>query len=372
MRNEGRIKANVITDGLAYKGIGGVNSMQRLLAALSTELDVRYIPIDQVPGWNKIRSQWLRSVVCNLFLLATCPARGAIILVDAAFARETWFALRVWKWWRQAVLLGIVHHYTYNIKGHGALARLHKQAEHLFTRILDHVFVISESTRLQASEFAFPSSQIHRFWVPNLRRSQASHEQLAGKFSKKSASDCVRLLFVGGVDLRKGVDQAIEAVLAYNGSTPVEFRIVGNVAQWGGFQGILDQLLQQDTQHRVRLLGYLEDDDMESEFRAADAFLFPSHWEGYGMVVEDALNFGLPVLTYRIGAVPELVEDGRSGWIVEDSNTAALAIAVQSCIENSAERERRSYGALRRAQEIAKMREPIEKPFLEVIKSLPC
>jgi glycosyltransferase involved in cell wall biosynthesis len=371
MSGRHRNQVHVIVDEMAHKGIGGINCMRCLLASLSTDVDVRYIRIERVLGWNAIRSQWLRSFVSNLFLLTACPKSHSTIIIDAAFARETWFALRIWKWWNKAVLLGIVHHYTYNIKGRGVLALLHKQAERLFTRILDDVFVNSESTRSQASEFATPGSRIHRFWVPHLRLSQASQEQLDNKFSRKTADDSVRFLFVGGVDLRKGVDQAINAVISYKGNLAVEFHIVGNVVRWGGFQRILDQLLRQDIGRRIRLLGYLEDEEMENQFLSADAFLFPSHWEGYGMAVEDALSFGLPVLTYRVGAVPELVEHGKSGWIVEDSDTAALSKAVECCIENREERERLSYGALQRAHEIASMREPIEKPFLEVINSLP-
>jgi len=365
-----KTKVYFLSDSLSGKGIGGINCSVHLIKQLSIDFEIVIIPIQKTLGWESIKSQWLRSIACNFSLVGTALPSGSIVLVDAAFARETWIALRYWKLRKKATILGVVHHYTFNIKQQSLLKMLHKRAEESFTRCLDHIFVNSESTREQVSLFASPSTTINRFWVPYFRTRPIGIADLRKKLSSKQADESIRFLFVGGVDSRKGVDHAIRAVLHYHGSRDIEFHIVGQVADWGGFRSTLDELLKLDVHHRISVRGYLSNEALENEFLLADAFLFPSHWEGYGMAVEDALSFGLPVLTYRIGAVPELVQDGESGWVVTDSDTDALAKAVLECVENDAERQKRSLAAFQRAIEISEMRQPMEKPFLSVLNSL--
>lgn len=60
-------------------------------------------------------------------------------------------------------------------------------------------------------------------------------------------------------------------------------------------------------------------------YPAADAFVMPSHAEGFGFTNVEALSFGLPVVSSRVGAIPETVEDGRTGFLVQPGDAEALA-----------------------------------------------
>jgi glycosyltransferase involved in cell wall biosynthesis len=64
-------------------------------------------------------------------------------------------------------------------------------------------------------------------------------------------------------------------------------------------------------------------------YPAADAFVMPSHAEGFGFTNVEALSFGLPVISSRVGAIPEAVEDGRTGLLVAAGDTGALAAAME-------------------------------------------
>jgi glycosyltransferase involved in cell wall biosynthesis len=68
----------------------------------------------------------------------------------------------------------------------------------------------------------------------------------------------------------------------------------------------------------------------------------PSHIEGVPSVVMEALACGRAVVATAVGGVPEIVRDGRSGWLVPDRDPAALASALVEALARPAERARRA------------------------------
>jgi len=74
----------------------------------------------------------------------------------------------------------------------------------------------------------------------------------------------------------------------------------------------------------------------QSLYPRADAFVMPSHAEGFGFTNVEALSFGLPVISSRVGAIPEVVEDGVTGLLVPAGNVAALMAAMEALVANAA------------------------------------
>jgi len=76
-------------------------------------------------------------------------------------------------------------------------------------------------------------------------------------------------------------------------------------------------------------------------YPAADAFVMPSHAEGFGFTNVEALSFGLPVLSSTVGAIPETVESGRTGLLVPPGDPAALGAAMEALLADPAGARRR-------------------------------
>jgi glycosyltransferase involved in cell wall biosynthesis len=59
--------------------------------------------------------------------------------------------------------------------------------------------------------------------------------------------------------------------------------------------------------------------------QAADLLVLNSHDEPFGLVLVEAMSSGTPVLATRVGGIPEIVEDGENGWLIDKADTAGLA-----------------------------------------------
>jgi glycosyltransferase involved in cell wall biosynthesis len=78
----------------------------------------------------------------------------------------------------------------------------------------------------------------------------------------------------------------------------------------------------------VEYLGEMGESDKNTFLGQAYALLFPIDWpEPFGLVMIEALACGTPVIAYRHGSVPEVLEDGATGWIVEGFEEAVQAVA---------------------------------------------
>jgi glycosyltransferase involved in cell wall biosynthesis len=85
------------------------------------------------------------------------------------------------------------------------------------------------------------------------------------------------------------------------------------------------------TDCRIRFHGFVRGDDKDRLFRLCQVLLFPSVcWEVAGLVLLEALGYGLPVVASRTGGIPEYLEEGVTGFLVEPGDPAALAARIEA------------------------------------------
>ena len=77
-------------------------------------------------------------------------------------------------------------------------------------------------------------------------------------------------------------------------------------------------------------------EEMHRHYQDAAIFCLPSRREPFGVAYVEAMHHGLPVIGTRIGAVPELVEDGVVGYVVEPGDVDALAAAIRRATTDDA------------------------------------
>lgn len=112
----------------------------------------------------------------------------------------------------------------------------------------------------------------------------------------------------------------------------------------GSYQEKVMKRLAPALSSRVNLAGHVNHSEIVSKYLEAEIFINSSYQEPFGMPVAEAMACGLPVIAARTGGIPEIVENGLSGLLVEPGDAGALAAAVTKLLENNALR-----GSLARA-----------------------
>jgi glycosyltransferase involved in cell wall biosynthesis len=141
----------------------------------------------------------------------------------------------------------------------------------------------------------------------------------------KKVNSAVVILFSGQFIERKGVDVLIRAFAQIaRQAAALELHLLGT----GPGLESLRQSIPTDLANRIHFLGFKQVSEIPAIFATADIFVLPSRHDGWGVVVNEALGSGLPIIVSdRVGA-RDLVENGRNGLITRAGNVEELADAL--------------------------------------------
>jgi len=149
------------------------------------------------------------------------------------------------------------------------------------------------------------------------------------------------LLCVGSITPRKGQDLLVRAL---SGVRDLSWTCVcaGSLDRATGFAAMVQGLTREmGLERRVRFCGECEPDRLDDLYHQASLFVLPSHYEGYGMALTDALARGLPVVSTTGGAIPHTVPQAAS-VLVPPGDQAALAEALRSVLADGTGVSRRT------------------------------
>jgi glycosyltransferase involved in cell wall biosynthesis len=159
-----------------------------------------------------------------------------------------------------------------------------------------------------------------------------------------AADGPARLLAVGAIIPRKGYDVLVQALSAIR-DRPWTMIIAGSPGHAPHVAGDLHRrIVAAGLAQRILLAGGVDAATLRCLYGKTDIFVMPSLYEGYGMVLGEALAHGLPIVTTRSGAGAEALPDAAA-LKVAPGDAAALAKALASLIDAPAERLRRADAA---------------------------
>jgi D-inositol-3-phosphate glycosyltransferase len=159
------------------------------------------------------------------------------------------------------------------------------------------------------------------------------------------------LLFVGRIQPLKGLDVAIGALAALD-DRRAELAVVGGPSGAEGpaeLQRVLQLASDLGVRERVHFVAPQPHHLLSSWYRAADAVLVPSRSESFGLVALEAAACGRPVIAADVGGLRTIVEDGRTGFLVESRSPEAYAAKVDAVLGDPALASQLGHAAAARA-----------------------
>jgi len=154
------------------------------------------------------------------------------------------------------------------------------------------------------------------------------------KYSLSGGDDY--LVFLGRVSPEKRVDRAIEIAKRAGRELVIAAKV--DKADRGYFESCVRPLLGRPG---IRFVGEVDDSGKVELLGGAAALLFPIDWpEPFGLAMIEAMACGTPVIAWRCGSVPEVVDDGVTGRIVDSIDEAVAAVDDVTALDRSAVRRR--------------------------------
>lgn len=154
----------------------------------------------------------------------------------------------------------------------------------------------------------YPFSSISEKKLVNEIYDKKHFKEIIGCSSEKM------LLYVGQIIPRKGIDLLLEASKKYSDIT---FYVIGGKLDSDGYDNIIN-------------IDFMTHDDLASYYKAADALVLPTNEDIWGLVVNEAMAVGTPVITTdRCGAGLELVQEGKNGFLFHRGDVGGLVDAIQ-------------------------------------------
>ena len=158
------------------------------------------------------------------------------------------------------------------------------------------------------------------------------------------------VLFLGTVQPRKNLQRLIRAFRqVVEAGLPHTLVIAGRMG-WLA-EPIYAAVAACGLDERVHFAGYVADSDLPALYGGADAFAFPSLYEGFGMPALEALSSGVPVVASRTTSLPEII--GDAGLLVDPLDEAALGAALVQALTDTALRSRLAHAGPQRAAQFS-------------------
>lgn len=157
------------------------------------------------------------------------------------------------------------------------------------------------------------------------------------------------ILYVGSEQPRKNIPFILEAISHLKTKLPdIKFVKVGNPQSPGAREELIKQINTLGLQNEVKFVGFVSESDITKYYNAADLFVFPSLYEGFGLPPLEAMACGTPVITSNFTSLPEVV--GDSAIIVDPYDVKAFAEAMYNLLTDEKLREEMITKGLKRAK----------------------
>jgi glycosyltransferase involved in cell wall biosynthesis len=150
----------------------------------------------------------------------------------------------------------------------------------------------------------------------------------------------LKLLFLGVLKKKKGIFDFLKSIkILKDKGYNFKAEIVGPEGERGEMEKVFDYIEKESINEIVGVHGEKQHNEVGEFYSVADIYLLPSYTEGFPYAILEAMAYGLPIISTKVGGIPELIEDGVNGFLVDPGDADALAEKIEILMGNKKLRE---------------------------------
>jgi glycosyltransferase involved in cell wall biosynthesis len=252
-----------------------------------------------------------------------------ILILDSRMYTRSVFILMLMGIFRPAIrIVCIHHHFNYLARMPRFLRPIDRMLELFFLHCCHTIIVPSPYTRDLCKRYRLDSRIA---FIPIGFNKEDRPLGIPGKPGTGKS-----ILYMGSVNRRKGTDLLVRAFSEVK-RKDIQLHIAGTYTNGRFYRKIRSIIIKNGLQDKVVFHGRVEEQTISELFREAYCFLFPSRYEGFGMVIAEAFGYGLPVIAFNNSAMPYLIENRKNGILVKNGEIKEFAEAVDYLLDNKFE-----------------------------------
>ena len=332
-------KPKILIVGPGPSQVGGLATFVEILLnseTLNKNYELIHFDITRGKRGDGIAS---RFAIINLFYLA----RQSLALIWVGLTKRPRIMhvpfTSFWAFWKDTFFILLARAFGIKVVAHlhgGVFDRYFRESHPWVRRLIgwsmsraDVVITLSEQWKKFLLEEVRPDLRVDV--IPNSVDSAFAHASLED--TQPLRSDRKTVLFVGGLGHRKGVYDILKAIPRVAEKHPtVRFLFAGQEEARGEWERIEKVWSENHLEEHAQFLGCVTGLAKLDLFLRADIFLLPSYGENLPYSLLEAMAAGLPVVATPVGAIPEIVEEGRNGFLIPPGDVQSLAERIMQLL----------------------------------------
>ncbi|MGL5080947.1 MAG: glycosyltransferase family 4 protein [Microcoleaceae cyanobacterium] len=247
-------------------------------------------------------------------------------------------------------------HYEFSSKAVAWIAWLERWmihfSDHLVTHTLAHRDEVCKDFRINQKRFEIIP---HGIKLPQINITLAESQ---------GSSSCLNILYVGRFEYRKGTDILLEAIPSVlNQRNNIYFTLVGKDPD-DSYQRNFKEKWQEKFDENVSFAGAVNLETLHQLYKECDIFVAPSRYESFGLIYVEAMSYEKPVIGCKAGGIPEVIDDGVTGFLAEPNNPQDLATKILQLANDAELRYQMGQQGRHRAEKLFS-REQMAKKTIE-------
>lgn len=206
-------------------------------------------------------------------------------------------------------------------------------------------YLISLGANPKNVQIIYNSVDIDYFEEKSRKFSEKGKEALKEELGIKTSKT---ILFSGQLIERKGIFELLEGFKNYQKiDKDASLLIIGK----GQEKEKIKEIIESQNIKNIIFTDFIQYDDLYKYYAISDLLILPSREEVWGLVINEAMACGLPIITtHETGASVDLVEENKNGYIIKSNNSKAITEAIQKVFQNNLHKRNNSWQIVQKAR----------------------